>query len=580
MAAGSFCPATPDLAAVNSPEPLLVLAFVGEGPMATLLNRVFSPRGDHVVVATDPATVVQRVRERQPDLAFVDLSFDHQAALALVHHLRALVPDVSVYALTKPDALHLGTQALSLGSAGVILLPASGDDLVSAALEVRQRKEAQRERQALLRELDLARRAADAFARIAELATASDRNQAASRLAAIFAEITEASGVGIYLRASEHSNRLVRTSHVGTFADSPSFADEMGVMTWAREAGCEILPLTVGPLATGHVLLRGVAPFDEAGRRALELLTGQAATLLSLLTERERANRGAIQDLTTSAYTFSYFVDIAGREIDKARRYGRRFALATLALDESASPEGGAELVEHVLAAIRDTDVLARVDEREFYLLFPETNGIGAQRLRRRVLERVAECEQDHEPKSLTMGLAVFPHDGADLSRLLRVAKRRADARKRSAVHTLGLQNKALEDIIDLLLDAPESTSAEGPKRIEASLADGFAIATAAVVEGLRGGEVMVVTAEHEGLGLASAVRAAVAHDRDKVELHVKQPHLVEGDPIEVVIVVAEHGVHVLAGRSHEGRLRAVHAADPLLADLLMQRLGVNGSPA
>ena len=63
-------------------------------------------------------------------------------------------------------------------------------------------------------------------------------------------------------------------------------------------------------------------------------MASQAATTLALLGERERSTRGAIKDLTTSAYTFAYFVDIAGREIDKARRYGRRFALATIALDE------------------------------------------------------------------------------------------------------------------------------------------------------------------------------------------------------------------------------------------------------
>ena len=549
--------------------------------MATLLHRVFPPRGDRLVVASDPAIVVQRVREKLPDLAFVDLSLDHQAALALVHHLRALAPEAAVYALTKPDALDLGTQAISLGSAGIILLPASGDELVSAATEVRKQKEAMRERQALLQEVDLARRAVASVGRISELATASDRNEVASQLATIFAETTRASGVGIYLRAGENSNRLVRTSHVGDFADAPSFADEMGVMTWAREAGCEVLPLAVGPLSTGHVILRGAMAIDEAGRGALELLASQTATLLSLLSERERANRGSIQDLTTSAYTFSYFVDIAGREIDKARRYGRRFALATLALDESAGPDRGPELVEHVLAAIRDTDVLARVDEREFYLLFPETDGLGAQRLRRRVLERIAECDEGHDPRSLTMGLAVFPHDGADLSRLLRIAKRRAEARRRSAVHALGLHEKPLDEIIDALLDAKDFDGPDGPKSFEGTLAEGFAITTAAIQEGLRGGAALVVAADHEGLGLASAVRAATAHDRDKVELHIKQPQIViDGHPLEIALIVAEHGVHVLAGRSYEGRLRAVQAADPLLADLFMQRLGINGSPA
>src|SRR5260370_7716885 len=108
-------------------------------------------------------------------------------------------------------------------------------------------------------------------------------------------------------------------------------------------------------------------------------MAGQAATTLALLGERERSTRGAIKDQTTSAYTFAYFVDIAGREIDKARRYGRRFALATIALDENAT-SAPTDLAEVILSAVRDTDVLPRAAQHEFYLPIPETACVGPQR--------------------------------------------------------------------------------------------------------------------------------------------------------------------------------------------------------
>lgn len=566
---------------MSAPEPLLVLAFVGEGSMALLLDRVFPPRGDRLLVARDETTAVELARAERPDIAFVDLSLDHQAGLALVHHLRVLLPDMSVYALTKPESLQHGTQALSLGSAGVILHPASGDDLVSAASELRQRRAARKEREALLSEVDFTRKALASVSKIADLAEAADRNQAASQLATIFAETTGALGVAVYIKASEHANRLIRAGMAGALDDAPAFADEMGVMTWAQQSEHEIVALSVGPLTAGHVILRGMRRLDENERSALELMAAQAATLFTLFSERERSTRGAIQDLTTSAYTFSYFVDIAGREIDKARRYGRRFALATISLDESTSPERAAELVELVLATVRDTDVLARVDEREFYLLLPETDGLGAQRCRRRILERVQELDEDGADASrLTMGLAVFPHDGADLSRLLRVAKRRADARRMSAVYTLGLHAMQLDDIVDALLEGPDGEGPDGPKHLQVSLAEAFAIATTAITNALRGGQALVIVAEHPGLGLASAVRAALAPEREKVELYFKDAQgSPDRDPLELLAVVAEHGAYVVAGRSNDGNLRAIHAADPLLADLFMQRLGVNGGP-
>lgn len=563
-----------------SPEPLLVLAFVGEGPTAMLFDRVFAPRGDRLLFANDETKAVELARAERPDLAFVDLALDHQAGLALVHHLRTILPETSVYALTNPEAMQLGSQALSLGSAGVILHPASGDELVSAATELREHRAALREREALLTEVDFARRAVASVSKIAELAEATDRNQAAAQLATLFAETTGAASVAVYIKASEHANRLIRASISGSFDDAPAFADEMGVMTWAQQSGCEIVALSLGPLCAGHIILREMRPLDTTGRSALELLASQAATLMSLLAERERSTRGAIQDLTTSAYTFSYFVDIAGREIDKARRYDRRFALSTIYLDESASPERAAELVELVLATIRDTDVLARVDEREFYLLLPETDGLGAQRCRRRVLERVQETEDENDAGRLTMGLAVFPHDGSDLSRLLRVAKRRAEARRESAVYTLALHAMQLDDIVDALLDGPDAEGPDGPKHLHISLAEAFAVTTTAITEALRGGQALVVVAEHAGLGLASAVRAALAPERERAELYFKDAQgSPDRDALELLAIVAEHGAYVIAGRSKDGSLRAVHAADPLLADLVMQRLGVSGGP-
>ena len=139
---------------------------------------------------------------------------------------------------------------------------------------------------------------------------------------------------------------------------------------------------------SGFLLIGGVKPGTRARKRCRSwgCLPTQAATALALIAEREQSTRSAMKDPSSSAYTFAYFVDVAGREIDKARRHGRRFALATIGLDEAAlslarsaqgAPGSGpdsqrepsVEAAERVLAAVRDTDVLARVDESEFYLL-------------------------------------------------------------------------------------------------------------------------------------------------------------------------------------------------------------------
>ena len=202
----------------------------------------------------------------------------------------------------------------------------------------------------------------------------------------------------------------------------------------------------------------------------VDLVATQAATVLSLIGAREQSHRGAMKDPSSSAYTFAYFVDVAGREIAMARRHGRRFSLATVGLELQPDSGVGDETeptvfgAERVLGAVRDTDVLARVDANEFYLLLPETGGPGAHACRRRILAQLGTVDGASQ-FSTAVGVATFPHDGSDLSQLLRVAKFRADASRSSVVHTQGLGALPLGELVDALLGVVPILRRAGSRR-------------------------------------------------------------------------------------------------------------------
>src|SRR5690606_9773932 len=168
------------------------------------------------------------------------------------------------------------------------------------------------------------------------------------------------------------------------------------------EAKLTVVRLSVGAVQQGFLVVAGSAIEEPA---LWDLFVAQATTGLALIGEREQSHRGAMKDPHSSAYTFAYFVDVAGREIDKAVRHSRRFALATVTLKTEA--EGGqrsnVELADRLLAAVRDTDIVARIDETEFYLLLPETGGIGAHSCRRRIMQHLGGAE---ERQNVLMGLA------------------------------------------------------------------------------------------------------------------------------------------------------------------------------
>ncbi len=559
-------------------EELGVVAIAADQEAIALIQRALVHTNDRVSVGSNLAEGLARISSEAPDVAFIDVTLGGNAGLAVVHHVRALSPGTTVFAITRPDRLELGVQAAALGSHGTLVLPLSGDEVLTALAEVRQRRGELAER-ARIAEGQAGELAASALcAEIAELTDAPTRRSAAERLTSVLRRRFGARRVLVYLCASDASRQLLKAALLGPSGAEPAFCDDLELLRYASAERLEVMRLALRREQLGLVL------FDApASSEALLAVAASAITLaFAFIGAREQSSRGAMKDPESSAYTFAYFVDVAGREIDVARRHGRRFALATIAVqsrakDESFAREPTVDAAERVLSAVRDTDVLARVDANEFYLLLPETGGLGAQACRRRVLEQLEAAG----PFEVAMGLANFPHDGLDLSRLLRVAKHRADACEKSVVETFHLQPLGFVELLDALLAhvAVRSSRArselEYPRYIELPAMDAVGIAVAAVREAARGGETRVIATQHAGMSIGGAVRAEVTRDLEGVKLDVVEVSNVPGaENADVLVIVAQHVCYVLAGRSESGLVRAVHAADPLLADALLARLG------
>jgi ActR/RegA family two-component response regulator len=567
---------------------LNVVAIVSSADAIELMSRTLGPSGDRLSVATDLAEGLVRISSQVPDVAFVDVTLGDGAGLAVLHHIRALAPNVTVFALTSADRLALGMQAAALGSAGTLVLPLSGDELLNALSDVRTRLVEREERMRLERVAAASARHVSLVEQVAEIAESSTRREAAERLANVLVTGVGAVSAAVYVPAAEGSRQLMRVADVGSGADAPSFCDEMELLNHARERGLEILRLAMRRELSGLVMIGRTTEGADAASvfPLLSLITAQATTALALIGAREQSHRGAMKDPSSSAYTFAYFVDVAGREIDMARRHSRRFALATIGVQFETVPAGDVEptvlVADHVLSAVRDTDVLARVDANEFYLLLPETGGLGAHTCRRRVLAELAERRPQVPSQGVvvSVGVATFPHDGGDLSRLLRVAKHRAEASQNSVVQKLKLQGLSVPNLVDALLSQVvvatpgESRGLEAPHYIELPAMDLVGLALAAVSEAGRAGQARIVASVHPGISVGGAVRAEHGRDGEGLRFDAVDVTGLEGCAnLDVLCVVAEHAAYVLLGRTEGNVVRAVHASDPLLVDLVLRKL-------
>lgn len=562
---------------------LSVIAILTDPEATELITRTLEYSGDQLSVATDLAEGLSRVSNQAPDVALVDVTLGESAGLAVLHHIRALAPSATVFALTRPDRLELGTQALALGGAGMLVLPLAGDDLLTALSDVRTRIGERARRVELERLASATQRDFELVARVAEIAEAETRREASVSLARVLSELGGARRVLVYLPAGEGARELMRAATLGEGAEGPTFCEDMELLSFAREQKLEVLRLALRRELGAIVLVDGL-PAVASGleREMLSTVTAQAATVFALVAAREQSHRGSMKDPRSSAYTFAYFVDVAGREIDTARRHKRRFALATIGVHARAGAgevEPTIATADRVLAAVRDTDVLARVDANEFYLLLPETGGIGAHACRRRVLEQLGGVGNDG-PFELAIGLASYPHDGGDLSRLLRVARHRAEASRGSVLAKLELRRASLPEIVERLLEheAARAWSAtellEAPRQVELPTKDLPGLVAAALQEAARGGSAHVALTKHSGVSVGGALRSDLLREGEGTQVESVDLSEVPGcENLEILAIVAEHGTYALVGRSEGRVVRAVHAADPLLVDLLLQKL-------
>ncbi len=197
--------------------------------------------------------------------------------------------------------------------------------------------------------------------------------------------------------------------------------------------------------------------------------------------------RSSFRDALTGAYNQAYFQDVTRNEIRKSSRFGRPFTVLRIVLDgtealrQRVGPEAyaswhralGARLAE----VSRTTDLLATEGDACFSLLLPETEGLGATVLKRRIrtlLERsdeLRELEASERPTPL-LAVASFPIDGGDLGSLEGALSSRIEDDRRSLVRALELENAPFRGLVDSLLAEAQASRAETATQVAGLLLD------------------------------------------------------------------------------------------------------------
>ena len=196
--------------------------------------------------------------------------------------------------------------------------------------------------------------------------------------------------------------------------------------------------VVTGGLAIGHVtlVLRDHEPFEFwcslLGVTAVSALLvrglGKAVTAVTSV---------AFRDPLTDLYQRDLFNDLAGRQIEIARRERAAFALLALDVDnlKAVNDRIGHAAGDRVLCAVagvladtlRGADISARFGGDEFVVLLPDLDQAQALETARRLHERIVrhpELVRHQSIASITVsiGIAVYPNHGATLHELFDAA--------------------------------------------------------------------------------------------------------------------------------------------------------------
>ncbi len=152
----------------------------------------------------------------------------------------------------------------------------------------------------------------------------------------------------------------------------------------------------------------------------------------------ERLVEMAVRDGLTGLYNHRYFQESLALEVVRSLRYGHRFSLLFIDVDNfkhyndaHGHLEGDRLLIklsQTVKEQLRGSDIVARYGGEEFVIILPETTREDATQIAEHIRTSVAEFPfkgreiQTTGNITISMGVATFPDDGSDGTSLIKHA--------------------------------------------------------------------------------------------------------------------------------------------------------------
>ena len=163
----------------------------------------------------------------------------------------------------------------------------------------------------------------------------------------------------------------------------------------------------------------------------------------------ERTTESAITDGLTELYNMRYFRTCIEREVARATRHEKPFAVLMIDLDgfkpynDACGHQAGDDAL-HTIGRIlmhgtRSIDIVARYGGDEFVLLLPENTSEGAFTVSQRLIDQISGTDFPGGTLTVSIGISTFPDNGPNARSVLLAADRALYQSKQSGKNRVAL---------------------------------------------------------------------------------------------------------------------------------------------
>ncbi len=469
-----------------------------------LFSDVLASRRYEVRTARSGEEALGLLQQDRFDILITDLLMKGMDGLDLTERVREHFPWVDIIVITQRDDVRLAVRSMRMGVFEYLVKPVDRDELLLTLDRLLERRRLLDQQNKLLDESMQYLQAQTVYRRCLDILSTLDFENLCEMILRHMLQATGAQGGLLWLTSPEErpgadgAEKMNLTGYRGLInledfptsitissgpaldslrAGTPFFANPAAVLGAVNRPGGGSEPLFIPLLAEGIPLgllllldkLR--EDFTERDQNIARTMAQFSGIALKNSRRFQALERLGLRDQGSTAYNLTYFIDYAGKEIYKARRYGRSFSLVTVVIDRfeflrehfkaEICTRMSKKLAESISRVVRDSDILARVADHEYYLLLPETDALGARMFVRRSQSTfladafIAEMSRDY-PVSISMGAATFPIDGGDFDQLLQTCREEMASSRQSLFRRLHLEPKGLWDAVRILAGHPD----------------------------------------------------------------------------------------------------------------------------